>query len=138
MKVMIENKGYIPQKAHPDDAGFDLRTPVPFILRGRQTVDVNTSVCVRIPEGYFGLICNKSGLAFRDGIRTETGIVDSGYTGPIHVLLTNFGNEDKHFDAGDKVSQLVVVQIHPDNKMELVDEMPSTERGENGFGSSGR
>lgn len=138
MKVMIENRGYVPEKAHPEDAAFDIRTPVSFVLHGGQTKDINTSVCVQIPEGYFGLICNKSGLAFRECIRTEMGVVDSGYTGPVHVLLTNFGSADKHFEAGDKISQLAVVKIHPDIKMELVDELPRTDRGSAGFGSTGK
>lgn len=140
MKCMVSSneKELVPRKAHPDDAGFDILTPYAFRIYGGQTISINTTVHVQIPSGYVGLICNKSGLAFKSSIRSETGVIDSGYTGPINVLLTNFGHKDKSFAKGDKISQLVIVPIHPDNKMELVYFMPDTQRGEGGFGSTGR
>lgn len=138
MKATAVSIDLAPKKAHPEDAGFDLLAPKSFMIRAGQTVDVPLGIAVQIPEGYFGLICNKSGLSFRECIRTETGIIDSGYTGMVHVLLTNFGYRDKHFNAGDKISQMVVCKIHPDNEIELVDKLSETERGTNGFGSTGK
>ena len=140
MKCMIDNNEMTltPKKAHPEDAGFDLLAPKDFRIYGGETLSINTRVHVQIPMGYCGIICNKSGLAFKSSIRSEVGIIDSGYTGSINVLLTNFGHKDKSFAKGDKISQLVIVPIHPDNKMELVDYMPDTQRGENGFGSTGK
>lgn len=138
MKVQLEQNAICPRKAHPDDAGFDIFTPRDFRIYGGETLSINTGVHVQIPEGHYGQLCNKSGLAFKSSIRSETGIIDSGYTGSISVLLTNFGHKDRSFARGDKISQLVIVPIHKDNKMEIVKELPNTERGEKGFGSTGR
>lgn len=138
MKVKVEKGAYAPKKAHPTDAGFDIYTPKDFTLHGGGVAIIDTGVSVQIPAGYCGLICNKSGLAFKDNIETVLGVVDSGYTGNIKVKLVNHGSFHKFFAEGDKISQLVIVAIHPDSKMEVVDDLPQTERGTGGFGSTGR
>lgn len=127
-----------PRKAHPEDAGFDLFAPEAFKLEGGQFANIDTGVKVQIPEGYAGLIMNKSGLNFRANVESVTGVIDAGYTGTINVKLKNLGGKDKEFAAGDKISQLLVVKLHQDNKMEVVDELPNTARGNGGFGSTGR
>ena len=140
MKCMVANneKELVPRKAHPEDAGFDIFAPQDFIIHGGESVIVDTGVSIEIPMGYCGLICNKSGLAFKDNIETVLGVVDSGYTGNIGVKLVNHGSFHKFFKEGDKISQLVVVQLHRDSKLEVVDKLPKSERGNGGFGSTGR
>ena len=135
--ITREKVDLTPRKAHKEDAGFDLFTPSSFKIEGGQIAQVDTGVRVQIPDGYVGLILNKSGLNFRANVESSTGVIDAGYTGTICVKLKNLGGETKKFNAGDKISQLVIVQLHPDNKMEVVDELPGTARGNGGFGSTG-
>ena len=97
----------------------------------------HTGVHVELPPGTCGLLVSKSGLNVRHDI-TSTGLIDENYTGEIVVKLFNHGFEDYQVHAGDKVSQMVVIPIWHDPVIEIVDELPETERGSNGFGSSGR
>lgn len=132
----------MPERAHILDAGFDIRTPVPITVppatpeNGAGKAVVYTKIHMEIPKGYAGFIKSKSGLNLWDDITTE-GVVDSGYTGQIVVKLYNHGPVEKHFDAGDKITQLVIGPVFtPD--LELADELTETERSSNGFGSTGR
>lgn len=126
----------MPERAHETDAGWDLRTPKAFYLAHHQSITIDTGVHVDIPKGYYGRIASKSGLNANYGIISE-GVVDSGYTGSIRVTLHNLDNFSRRFDVGDKITQLIIEQI-PDVTM-IEGEMPTdTERGENGFGSTGK
>jgi dUTP pyrophosphatase len=89
-----------------------------------------------IPEGYCGLLVSKSGLNVKNGI-TGTGLIDAGYTGSIIVKLYNDSYDDKVFDSGDKIIQIIILPV-PDVKLVMVDSLEDTERGDNGFGSTGR
>lgn len=124
-------------KAHDDDAGFDLRTPVPFILPSHSYWVVDTGIHVDIPKGYAGLIVSKSGLNVKHSIMS-TGLIDSGYTGSIVVKLYNFGMDDYEFGEGDKISQLMILPIFRGNSKKIKMINRNTSRGSNGFGSSGR
>lgn len=142
MKIKLDEKAFMPIRAHEDDAGLDLRAPYPFAiggctpLGGPGKVTIDTGVHVEIPKGYVGLLTSKSGLNVNENI-VGTGTIDSGYTGSIRVKLYNLGPEPYHFEAGDKIIQLVVTKIEtPD--IEVVTEFEETERGANGFGSTGR
>lgn len=141
MKVKLDEGAFLPERAHDLDAGYDLRTPFAVTLPPADEMGdgcrvINTGVHVAIPEGYAGVIKSKSGLNIKHGI-TSDGLVDSGYTGAVHVKLYNHGSQWVRFDKGDKISQLVIVPvITPD--LEVVDRLDKTERGENGFGSTGR
>ena len=135
LPVKLEPSGYIPVRAHPTDAGLDLKTPEMFHLPAHSFVKVDTGVRVAIPAGYFGLIFSKSGL-MASGI-TSRGVIDPSYRGTIQVVLYNHSGEGRYFGAGDKISQLIIVPcITPDPY--LVAELDSTERGEGGFGSTGK
>ena len=132
----------MPERAHILDAGYDIRTPVPITVppatpqNGAGKAVVYTGIHVEIPKGYAGFIKSKSGLNLWDDI-LSTGLIDSGYTGQIVVKLYNHGPVEKHFDAGDKITQLVIGPVFtPD--LELADELTETERSSNGFGSTGR
>jgi dUTP pyrophosphatase len=136
METMLDNNAYMPARAHKTDAGLDLRTPVAVTVPAYGSAIVNTGVHVALPHGCAGLLVSKSGLNVKHGI-TSTGLIDEEYTGSIVVKLYNHGCEDYEFKAGDKITQLVVIQVVCE-PMEQVSAFISTERGDNGFGSTGR
>ena len=139
VNFMLDNGAYTPTKAHEEDAGFDLRTPMPFVLQSKDEILIDTGVHVEIPKGYVGFLKSKSGLNTKFGVTSE-GVIDSGYTGSIKVKLYRYDINDRlpySFNLGDKITQLVILPI-PNVKLNLVDNFAETERGSNGFGSSGR
>ena len=139
MKMHISvklDKGYMPTKAHETDAGFDLYTPYEFTVKAGESATVFTGVHMVIPRGWCGLLVSKSGLNTKCDIKT-TGLVDADYTGEIVVKVQNHGKKDYHFNRKDKVSQIVILPVC-DVVLEEVDDLPETERGNKGFGSSGR
>lgn len=138
MKIFLDVGAYMPTYAHDADAGMDLRTPVAFIVPAHGSYTVDTGVHIQIPVGQVGFIKSKSGLNVKGGL-TATGVVDSGYSGSIRVKLYNHSDEDYMFSRGDKITQLVLLYIaKPENGFEIVDHFEETERGDNGFGSTGR
>ena len=138
MKIFLDVGAYMPTYAHDADAGMDLRTPVAFIVPAHGSYTVDTGVHIQIPVGQVGFIKSKSGLNVKGGL-TATGVVDSGFSGSIRVKLYNHSDEDYMFSRGDKITQLVLLYIaKPENGFEVVDHFEETERGDNGFGSTGR
>ena len=138
MKIILDVGAYLPTYAHDADAGMDLRTPVAFIVPAHGSYTVDTGVHIQIPVGQVGFIKSKSGLNVKGGL-TATGVVDSGFSGSIRVKLYNHSNDDYMFSRGDKITQLVLLYIaKPENGFEVVDNFEETERGDNGFGSTGR
>lgn len=136
MKIKLDPGAYMPERAHSADAGYDLRSPVKGRLYAGEAVVIDTGVHVQIPTGFVGMLKSKSGLNVKHDIVGE-GVIDSGYTGSIRVKLYNHGSESYMIEVGDKVSQLVILPIiTPD--LELVTVLEETERGCNGFGSTGR
>lgn len=136
LKVKLDKGAYMPEKAHKSDAGYDLRTPYEFTVKAGGSATVLTGVHMVIPRDFCGLLVSKSGLNTKHDIKT-TGLVDAAYTGEIVVKVQNHGKEDYHFNKGDKVSQIVILPVAFTCITEIED-LPSTERGSNGFGSSGR
>lgn len=128
----------LPSRARPGDAGADLCAAIEATLQPGERVTVGTGVAVAIPEGYAGLVTPRSGLAQRHGlgIVNAPGIVDAGYRGEIRVILVNLGRETVTVARGDRIAQLVVVPVLAD-EMQEVGELPFSERGEGGFGSTG-
>ena len=138
MKIILDVGAYLPTYAHDADAGMDLRTPVAFIVPAHGSYTVDTGVHIQIPVGQVGFIKAKSGLNVKGGL-TATGVVDSGFSGSIRVKLYNHSDDDYMFSRGDKITQLVLLYIaKPENGFEVVDHFDETERGDNGFGSTGR
>ena len=137
MKIMLDDGAFAPVRAHKEDAGLDIRAKSDALVRAGQSMTFHTGVHVELPPGTCGLLVSKSGLNVRHDI-TSTGLIDENYTGEIVVKLFNHGFEDYQVHAGDKVSQMVVIPIWHDPVIEIVDELPETERGSSGFGSSGR
>lgn len=137
MKVKLSPWGIMPTKAHAADAGWDLYAPEDTVVPAGGSTVINTGVHVQLPRGTAGLIVSKSGLNVKHDI-TSTGLIDRGYTGAIHVKLYNHGRTDYVVRKGDKISQLCVLCIMVLPSLELVDELDESERGANGFGSTGR
>ena len=127
----------MPERAHKEDAGLDLRTPVPFILGAHESYVVDFGVAVEIPVGYYGELMSKSGLNIKHNIQSAGGVIDSGYTGTIRGRITNNGDYDYEFKRGDKVMQLVVKPCLCCD-VNVVDELGDSDRGADGFGSTGR
>ena len=136
MKVMLDQGAYMPTRGHDTDAGLDLKTPISVAVYPHSCFNIDTGVHVEIPEGYCGLLKSKSGLNTKHMIQTE-GVIDTGYTGSIVVAVYNHSDETYIFNAGDKITQLVIVPIALP-ELELVQSLDETERGDNGFGSTGR
>lgn len=136
MKVMLDKGAYMPEYAHSTDAGADLRSPVSFSIMAGDSVTVDTGVHVEITDGYVGMLKSKSGLNVKHGIVSE-GVVDEGYTGSIRVKLYNHGVETYTVHKGDKITQIVIMPVHHAT-FEQVDSLDETERGNGGFGSTGR
>lgn len=137
MKVKLDPWAIMPTQAHAADAGWDLYAPERVTVKARDSVVINTGVHVQLPRGTAGLIVSKSGLNTKHNV-TSTGLIDQGYTGAIHIKLYNHGTRDYTIEAGDKISQLCVLHMMPIPGLQQVDELDSSERGANGFGSTGR
>lgn len=136
MKIKLDEGAKMPTRAHNSDAGLDLYAKETKLVPARGSAIFDTGVHVEIPRGATGLVLSKSGLNVKHGLTSE-GVIDAGYTGSIVVKLYNNSKADYTVNEGDKISQLVIVPIFIP-VLEIVDELEETERGENGFGSSGR
>ena len=136
MKIKLDPMARIPERAHDTDAGLDLKSPINITVPARGSVIIDTGVHIQLPPGTCGMLKSKSGLNVKHGITSE-GVIDEGYTGSIVVKLYNHTFDDYHVNIGDKISQLVIVPILTP-ELEFVDELNGGERGDNGFGSTGR
>ncbi len=136
MKIKLDNGAIMPERAHKTDAGLDLFSPKRQVIRSNDWESIDTGVHVEIPKGYVGMITSKSGLMAKDGI-TSRGTIDSGYTGSIKAVLFNHSRKDYIVEKGQKITQLVLMPIITP-EVEIVDSLEETERGSDGFGSTGR
>ena len=128
----------VPQRAYTGDAGLDLASCERVELAPGERALVGTGLAVAIPEGYAGFVQPRSGLAARHGLTVvnSPGLVDSGYRGELRVVLLNTDRTEPFVvESGMRIAQLVVLQV-PELELVEVDELPSSERGVRGFGSS--
>ena len=137
MRIILDDGAKMPTKAHKHDAGYDLYARDTQVVGAKESATFDTGVYVELPVGTVGFIKSKSGLNVRYGITSE-GVIDVGYTGSIVVKLYNHSGKDYKVNAGDKISQLVILPLVDVGELELVEQFEETERGANGFGSSGR
>lgn len=136
MKIMLDEGAIMPTRAHPTDAGLDLYARETMVVLAAGSAIFDTGVHVELPPNTAGFLESKSGLNVKHGITSE-GVIDVGYTGSIVVKLYNNSGQNYIVHKGDKISQLVIKPIlTPD--LELVESLDDTERGNNGFGSSGK
>jgi dUTP pyrophosphatase len=137
MKIMLEPTAFMPVRAHETDAGLDLRSRWHTLIPAHGSAEFDTGVHIELPHGWYGKIESKSGLNVKHGVVSCGGVIDEGYTGSIVVKLYNLGAFSYVIHAGDKIAQLVIMPyVAPD--LELVDKLEETERGDNGFGSTGK
>ncbi len=136
MNIVLDEGAKMPTRAHPYDAGLDLYAAERKVIRANDFEVVETGVHVQIPEGCVGLVTSKSGLMAKNGL-TCRGTIDCGYTGSIRAVVFNHSGKDYIVQKGDKVTQLVIVPcvLLP---LEQVDSLEETDRGDGGFGSTGR
>jgi len=128
----------MPSYAHPGDAGIDLYAAEFTALAEKKWVKIPVGFAVEIPKGYVGLIWDKSGLSMQHGLKVLGGVIDSGYRGEIQVGILNLGFESHVFDKGDKIAQLLIQPIVHGNLIEAEELNDDTERGTDGFGSTGK
>ena len=128
----------LPAYARPGDAGLDLNAAHDITLEPGARALVGTGLAVAIPFGFAGLVLPRSGLAREQGVTVlnAPGLVDAGYRGELKVLLVNHGGEPVTLRRGERVAQLVIQRVESAELIELA-ELPPSERGEGGFGSTG-
>jgi len=136
--VRLRAEATLPGRAYVGDAGLDLATCERLELAPGERAVVPTGLAVAIPEGFAGFVQPRSGLAARHGIAVvnSPGLIDSGYRGELRVVLLNTDRERAFLaEQGERIAQLVVLPV-PELELIEVDELPGTERGVRGFGSS--
>ena len=136
MKIILDNGAKMPVSAHKEDAGYDLFARETKVVPARGSARFDTGVHIQIPAGYVGFLKSKSGLNVKHGIISD-GTIDSGYTGSIVVKLYNLSDMPYLIREGDKITQIVFQKIEKPT-FEEVEEFEETERGNGGFGSTGR
>lgn len=135
----LNDDATLPERAHPGDAGLDLRSAIDVEVRAGERAMVPTGLAVAIPDGYAGLVLPRSGLASRQGLTLANapGLIDAGYRGEVICSVVNLDRSSPVVIAkGDRIAQLVIVAV-PEVAPVLVEELPPTTRGQGGFGSTG-
>jgi dUTP pyrophosphatase len=133
----LEKNAIIPTKPNNDDAGWDLYAIISRSLAPNQRVVYRTGISLEIPEGIVGLVWPRSGLSVKHGIDVLAGVIDSGYRGEIQVCLLNTSDIWVEIQEGERIAQILFQEI-PKIKLEEVTLLANSDRGENGFGSSGK
>ena len=136
--IPLREGAHIPQKAHEDDAGFDLYASEDFTLKAHGFGCVPTALSIELPDGYEAQVRPRSGLAAKHGVTVlnAPGTIDAGYRGEVKVILINHGEQDFEITAGMRIAQLVVSPVLPARFVEAA-ALADSDRGEGGFGSSG-
>ena len=132
----LSSKGTVPTKANASDAGWDLYSSEDAIIDPSNSELISTDIAMAIPEGYVGLIWDRSSMAAKRGLHRFAGVIDSGYRGEIKVCLWNSSDKYSVIKAGERVAQLLFHRV-PSFSLKEVESLDDTERGKGGFGSSG-
>jgi dUTP pyrophosphatase len=132
----VHKDAKLPSYGHVGDAGLDLFSVMGCVLKSGEARAISTGIQVAIPDGYVGLIWDKSGISLKN-IHRLAGVIDSGYRGEIKVVMTNLSTEAFSVGKGMKIAQML---IQPIVKVKVVDSdtLDGTARGEDGFGSTGK
>lgn len=140
MNIKLTNpNAIVPTKGTADSAGYDLYACEGGTIEPGATVKINTGIVAEIPQGYFGAVFARSGLATKQGLRPSNcvGVIDSDYRGDIIVALHNDSSEPRAINIGDRIAQLAIIPyINP--TLTVVSELSVTDRGAGGFGSTGK
>lgn len=139
MKVkLLATNAKVPVRTNDCAAGYDLYSLYNYTLYPHQRLLVQTGIAMEIPDGYYGRIAPRSGLAMKKGIDVMAGVIDSDYRGELGVLLLNTDPEKVFYiEFGDKIAQIVFEKYYTFD-IEVSDEISKTSRGDSGFGSSGK
>ena len=137
--VKLRESAHIPQKAHEDDAGFDLYASEDFLLKAHGFGCVPTAVSIELPHGTEAQVRPRSGLAAKHGISVVNapGTIDADYRGEIKVVLVNLSKEPFTVNPGERIAQMVVAR-HEQVEWEAVETLEESLRGSGGFGSTGK
>ncbi len=132
----LRSDAKIPVRKRKGDAGLDLYSVEEVVLKPGEHTAVPTGIAVEIPEGHFGLIKDRSGLALKHALHCLAGVVDENYRGEIKVVLINLGSQPVRLEKYSRIAQLLIIP-YAAVEVEEVETLTDSERGEKGFGSSG-
>ena len=132
----IHPNATLPSRAHRS-AGYDLTTVEGIVLPAGKRHLVRTGLELAIPPNHYGRVAPRSGLAVKAGIDVMAGVIDEDYRGEVGVVLVNLGDEPVTINVGDRIAQLLVEKIGTPDVVEVFSPLDATERGTNGFGSTG-
>lgn len=133
----LSDDAIIPKYAYEDDAAFDLFSVEDVELSPNDRFQIPTGIAMEIPSGHVGLIWDKSGLSHKNGLKVLGGVIDSGYRGEVKIGIINLGSEKYKIEKGHKVAQMIIQKKETCEIVE-VNELSDSNRGEGGFGSSGK
>ncbi|ORY97954.1 dUTPase-like protein [Syncephalastrum racemosum] len=135
VKRLSEN-AKIPTRGSAHAAGYDLYSAASIVIPAQGKAIVPTDLSIAVPEGCYGRVAPRSGLAAKHHLDTGAGVIDADYRGPVGVVMFNLSQVDYQVNQGDRVAQLVLERIYTPDVVE-VEDLEATARGENGFGSTG-
>ena len=130
----LESAARCPARANESDAGYDLFSTESCVIQPMERKVISVGISVEIPEGYYGRVAPRSGLAVKRGGDVLAGVIDSGYRGEIILKFDATG--DFHYNVGDRVGQLMLMENPSIHFVEVVN-LPGSDRGDGGFGSTG-
>lgn len=131
--------GTEPTRAHPDDAGLDLYVAGDWTVQPGKMTDLPLNCAVKSPPGTWTLLTGRSSTLRNRGLFVAQGIIDPGYTGPLYATVFNMTDKPVHVSDGDRIAQLIVLpNVTETVNLVQVEQLPATNRGSSGFGSSGR
>lgn len=133
----LDPEAILPSYAHPGDAGLDMYSNETVTIQPGKTVKLRSGIAMEIPDGYVGLLWDKSGLSINHKIKSLGGVIDSGYRGESLYGLINLGDEPYTIEKGHKVLQMLIQKVERVEVIET-DELSDTSRGTGGFGSTGK
>lgn len=136
--IKLNPDATIPTRATPGSAGLDLYALEGDAVGPKSSKVVRTGVAMEIPQGHVGLIKSRSSLACNYGIDVAAGVIDSDYRGPLMILLRNTSDEAFSFAQGDRVAQMLIIPVSTPEILISTTQLTMTERGEGGFGSTGK
>lgn len=129
------------RKAHPDDAGYDLKATHDAVIQPGEVALIGTGLYISIPAGVVALVKSRSGLALKKNVGCDGGVIDAGYRGEVGVILRNYGREPFKVERGDRVAQMLLVRLVEDllpiEEVGSVEELGESTRSDAGYGSTG-
>lgn len=126
----------VPSRGSKLAAGYDLYSAYDYVLKAKGKEMVKTDLQIALPSGCYGRVAPRSGLAWKHSIDVGAGVIDEDYRGPLNVILFNFADQDFEIKRGDRIAQLICEKIEQ-TEIQEAESLDDTDRGSNGFGSTG-